>query len=98
MIACCFAVLLLLRWHLWRRCVPRARAAAPVTFSETIAPIVYDNCVTCHRPGEAAPFSLISYEDVEEARQADREGHRVALHAARGTRRTATASSPTSAG
>lgn len=35
-----------------------------VTFSETIAPIVYQNCVTCHRPGEAAPFSLISYDDV----------------------------------
>ena len=47
-----------------------ARAAAPqsgtarVTFSETIAPIVYEKCVTCHRPGEAAPFSLVSYEDV----------------------------------
>jgi hypothetical protein len=40
------------------------RVVAPVTFSESIAPIVYDNCVTCHRPGEAAPFSLISYEDV----------------------------------
>ncbi|HKV98988.1 MAG TPA: hypothetical protein VJN96_04140 [Vicinamibacterales bacterium] len=35
-----------------------------VTFSETIAPIVFDNCVTCHRPGEAAPFSLMSYDDV----------------------------------
>lgn len=40
------------------------QAPRAVTFSETIAPIVYDNCVTCHRPGEAAPFSLISYEDV----------------------------------
>ena len=30
----------------------------------TIAPIVYQNCVACHRPGEAAPFSLMSYEDV----------------------------------
>jgi hypothetical protein len=39
-------------------------AADQVTFSENIAPIVYGNCVTCHRPGEAAPFSLISYEDV----------------------------------
>src|SRR4029078_4591778 len=43
-------------------------AAAPsngrVTFTDTIAPIVYANCVTCHRPGEAAPFSLMSYEDV----------------------------------
>src|SRR5262245_5495846 len=40
------------------------QTAGAVTFTETIAPIVYDNCVTCHRPGEAAPFSLISYEDV----------------------------------
>src|SRR6476661_4220623 len=39
-------------------------ASAAVTFTETIAPIVYANCVTCHRPGQAAPFSLISYEDV----------------------------------
>src|SRR5512144_2211137 len=48
---------------------PRTAAApalvtARVTFTETVAPIVYANCVTCHRPGEAAPFSLISYEDV----------------------------------
>jgi mono/diheme cytochrome c family protein len=41
-----------------------SRAGGPVTFTETIAPIVYANCVTCHRPGQAAPFSLISYEDV----------------------------------
>jgi mono/diheme cytochrome c family protein len=39
-------------------------AATAVTFTETIAPIVYANCVTCHRPGEVAPFSLLSYEDV----------------------------------
>jgi hypothetical protein len=39
-------------------------SAQTVTFSETIAPIVFDNCATCHRPGEAAPFSLLSYEDV----------------------------------
>jgi mono/diheme cytochrome c family protein len=38
--------------------------AEPVTFSEHIAPTLYENCVTCHRPGEAAPFPLISYEDV----------------------------------
>src|SRR5262245_58900727 len=40
-------------------------AADRVTFSENVAPIVYENCVTCHRPGEAAPFALISYEDVK---------------------------------
>jgi hypothetical protein len=40
-------------------------AADTITFSENVAPIVYQNCVTCHRPGEAAPFSLISYDDVK---------------------------------
>jgi hypothetical protein len=40
-------------------------APEPATFSETIAPIIYQNCVTCHRPGEAGPFPLISYEDVQ---------------------------------
>ena len=43
---------------------PLQAQANRVTFTETIAPIVYDNCVSCHRPGEAAPFSLISYDDV----------------------------------
>lgn len=37
---------------------------ARITFSDTIAPIVNGQCVTCHRPGEAAPFSLITYDDV----------------------------------
>jgi hypothetical protein len=38
--------------------------AQPVTFNRQIAPIVYNNCSSCHRPGEAAPFSLLSYQDV----------------------------------
>jgi hypothetical protein len=38
--------------------------AQTVTFNKQIAPIVYRNCSECHRPGEAAPFSLLSYEDV----------------------------------
>jgi hypothetical protein len=33
------------------------------TFNQHIAPIIYRNCSACHRPGEAAPFSLLSYED-----------------------------------
>lgn len=40
--------------------------AATVTFNRDIAPILYKNCVTCHRPGESAPFSLISYYDVRD--------------------------------
>ncbi len=47
----------------WTRQTP-ARPATPVTFSETIAPIIFDNCVSCHRPGEVAPFPLLSYDDV----------------------------------
>ena len=39
--------------------------AAPVTFNQQIAPIIYRNCTACHRPGESAPFSLLSYEDVK---------------------------------
>ena len=33
-------------------------------FNHDIAPIVYHNCSGCHRPGEAAPFPLLSYADV----------------------------------
>jgi hypothetical protein len=40
-----------------------ARSAAP-TFSKDVTPILYKNCVTCHRPGEVAPMSLLTYEDV----------------------------------
>ncbi|HKZ66599.1 MAG TPA: hypothetical protein VJ111_09605, partial [Chitinophagaceae bacterium] len=35
-----------------------------VTFIKDIAPIIQTKCTPCHRPGEAAPFSLISYDDV----------------------------------
>ena len=43
---------------------PLAAAQRSLNFSEHIAPIVFNRCATCHRPGEAAPFSLLSYEDV----------------------------------
>ncbi len=36
-------------------------AADQLTFYEDVAPIVYENCVGCHRPGTIAPFSLIDY-------------------------------------
>jgi len=35
------------------------------TFNRDIAPIVYKNCAPCHRPGETAPFSLLTYGDVK---------------------------------
>ena len=35
-----------------------------VTFTKEIAPIFFKSCAECHRPGEAAPFSVLSYKDV----------------------------------
>lgn len=35
-----------------------------VNFAEHIASIVHENCTECHRPGQSAPFSLVTYEDV----------------------------------
>jgi hypothetical protein len=40
-----------------------APASAP-TFSADVAPIMYSKCVSCHRPGEVAPMSLITFRDV----------------------------------
>ena len=35
-----------------------------LTFSDDIAPIIFKNCTSCHRPGEAGPFPLLTYNDV----------------------------------
>lgn len=40
-----------------------AAAAQAPTFNRDIAPILYQNCAACHRPGEVAPFSLLTYSD-----------------------------------
>jgi len=37
--------------------------AKKVTFTKDVAPIFFNNCVQCHRPGEIAPMSLLSYKD-----------------------------------
>ncbi len=43
--------------------------AAPA-FYRDVAPILYRYCAPCHRPNEAAPFSLLTYEDAKKhARQ-----------------------------
>ncbi|MGE3512373.1 MAG: hypothetical protein AB7N65_26205 [Vicinamibacterales bacterium] len=33
------------------------------TFSKDVAPIFYQHCTTCHRPGEIGPMSLVTYKD-----------------------------------
>ena len=41
---------------------PAGKTAIP-TFSRDVAPIFYKNCTNCHRPGEIAPMSLLTYKD-----------------------------------
>lgn len=44
-----------------------ASSDAPVTYYEDVQPILYENCVVCHQPGEIGGFSLLTYEDALEA-------------------------------
>src|SRR5712671_5137421 len=41
----------------------RGAAQPRVTFSKDVAPILYEHCAACHRPGEIAPFSLLTYDE-----------------------------------
>jgi mono/diheme cytochrome c family protein len=47
--------------------------ANDVTYAKHIAPIIQNKCQTCHRPGTAAPFSLLDYEDVVDWSQTIKE-------------------------
>ena len=47
---------------LWLAALPLL--AEPVTFNKHIAPLIFQYCAPCHRPGEAAPFPLLTYQDV----------------------------------
>ena len=40
-----------------------AAKPAAVTFHKNIAPILLAQCAPCHRPGEAGPFALLTYDD-----------------------------------
>jgi mono/diheme cytochrome c family protein len=42
-----------------------ARRPGPVTFNRDIAPILFQHCAPCHRPGQSAPFSLLNYADAQ---------------------------------
>jgi hypothetical protein len=48
---------------------PRAPArpdTAPApTFNRDVAPLLFDHCANCHHKGQAAPFTLLTYEDAK---------------------------------
>src|SRR5258706_1928605 len=49
------------------------------TFSKDVAPILYKNCTVCHRPGEIAPMSLLTYSAARPYLRS------IATHVSRGT-------------
>jgi peroxiredoxin len=47
--------------------IGRLRSVPPtgdITYSMHVAPILNQHCVSCHRPGQIAPFALTSYDEV----------------------------------
>ncbi len=42
-----------------------AKAKRSLTYAKDIAPILNQNCASCHRPGEIGPFALLSYADAK---------------------------------
>ena len=44
---------------------PSDSTADLLTFNRDIAPIVFQHCASCHRPGQSGPFSLLSYGEVK---------------------------------
>jgi Copper type II ascorbate-dependent monooxygenase, C-terminal domain len=47
--------------------------AVSVTFTKDVAPIIFNKCANCHRPGEVAPMALTSYQEVRPWSKAIRE-------------------------
>src|SRR6185503_2703361 len=39
------------------------KSGRAITFNKDVAPIFFKNCATCHRQGELAPMSLLTYKD-----------------------------------
>ncbi len=50
-----------------------AATTAPITFHKDVAPILQKRCQGCHRPGETAPMSLLTYEQTRPWAKAIRE-------------------------
>ncbi len=58
----CF-LLFILMFGLFICSCKNGKESEEITFAENIAPIIYKNCTSCHRPGEAGSFNLLTYQD-----------------------------------
>jgi copper type II ascorbate-dependent monooxygenase-like protein len=56
------ALTVIAAFFLWS--LPTSRATGDLTFNKDIAPLLFKHCAECHRPGETAPFSVLTYNDV----------------------------------
>jgi tetratricopeptide (TPR) repeat protein/mono/diheme cytochrome c family protein len=68
MVRCCFVLTCVLLAHV----AHAAQSPAPV-FTRDIAPIIATHCASCHQPGDSAPFSLLTFEDVRSRARLIRE-------------------------
>jgi hypothetical protein len=57
--------------------VAASASAGQPTFHKDVEPILQKNCQGCHRPGEAAPFSLLTYKESRPWAKAIRESVRL---------------------
>ena len=48
-------------------CKPKAPAppVGPITFNQHVAPVLFQHCTSCHRPGQSAPFPLLAFVDAQ---------------------------------
>ena len=53
-----------------------------VTYAKDVAPILQKRCQACHRPDQAAPFSLLTYDDAVKHAADDQGSDDAAAHAA----------------
>ena len=77
---------------------PPVVAADAPTFYKDVLPILQANCQTCHRPGEVAPMSLLTYEQARPWARAIKAAVVSKQDAAMVCRSQATGTSPTSGG
>ena len=61
---CLTAGLILAVVFLFQLSTSASDKASPVTFTKDVASILHKNCASCHRAGEIAPMSLVSFKDV----------------------------------